>query len=138
MPHKRSFFLIVDDEETVVRVHRRVTNRYFLKNNCMAEVIVASSGPEAIGLVREKREHFKSAKWGVLSDFNIPGMTGIELLEHLHSELGAKLIWRFILSGVLDRETMTKIRSRRGYCEEKPIDCAHFEAYLEIFISNLK
>ena len=72
----RGTVLIVDDEESVRALLRRQLN------SAGHTVLEAGSGPEALGLVRQRAERLDL----VLSDVVMPAMNGTELAAHLATE----------------------------------------------------
>lgn len=72
----RATILIVDDEEAVRTLLRRQLNA------AGHTVLEASSGPEALGLIRQRAERLDL----VLSDVVMPAMNGTELAAHLATE----------------------------------------------------
>lgn len=72
----RGTILIVDDEEGVRALLRRQLN------SAGHTVLEAGSGPEALGLVRQRAERLDL----VLSDVVMPAMNGTELAAHLATE----------------------------------------------------
>lgn len=63
--------LVVDDEEEILR-----TLKSYL-GLCGFEVIVASSGAEAMNVINSQKVHI------VLTDISMPGMDGLELLKKI-------------------------------------------------------
>jgi len=79
--------LFVDDEERVVNALRTIFRDVY-------EVTVASSGEQALGLVRSQPFHV------VVSDQRMPGMLGVELLREV--KLIAPTTVRMLLTGYSD------------------------------------
>jgi serine/threonine-protein kinase len=79
--------LFVDDEERVVNALRTIFRDLY-------EVSVASSGEQALGLVRSQPFHV------VVSDQRMPGMLGVELLREV--KLAAPTTVRMLLTGYSD------------------------------------
>jgi serine/threonine-protein kinase len=79
--------LFVDDEERVVNALRTIFRDVY-------EVTVASSGEQALGLVRSQPFHV------VVSDQRMPGMLGVELLREV--KLVAPTTVRMLLTGYSD------------------------------------
>jgi serine/threonine-protein kinase len=79
--------LFVDDEERVVNALRTIFRDVY-------EVTVASSGEQALGLVRSQPFHV------VVSDQRMPGMLGVELLREI--KLVAPTTVRMLLTGYSD------------------------------------
>jgi two-component system chemotaxis response regulator CheY len=81
--------LVVDDSKAM----RMIVARTIAKTDqgSGAEVLEATNGAEALALVRDQRPDL------VLSDWNMPEMTGIELLEALNRE-GLRPAFGFVTS----------------------------------------
>lgn len=73
---RRAVVLVVDDEEGVRAVLRRQLA------GAGHTVLEAGSGPEALGLIRQRAERLDL----VLSDVVMPAMNGTELAAHLATE----------------------------------------------------
>jgi CheY-like chemotaxis protein len=73
--------ILVVDDETDVRILFEQRFRKEIKNNEM-EFAFAYSGEEAI---RYLDDHLREAVL-ILSDINMPGMSGLELLKHIKEE----------------------------------------------------
>ncbi|HEX6107583.1 MAG TPA: response regulator [Gemmatimonadales bacterium] len=72
----RATVLVVDDEESVRAIIRRQLN------SAGHTVVEAGSGPEALGLIRQRAERLDL----VLCDVVMPAMNGTELAAHLATE----------------------------------------------------
>ena len=70
-PEEGVRLLVVDDEETMLRATSRVLERLGYR------VTSCNSGSSALPLCTERRESFAL----VLTDFNMPGMSGVEFTE---------------------------------------------------------
>lgn len=79
--------LFVDDEERIVNLLRLMFRGTY-------EVFTATSGAEALAIVRAHAVHI------IVSDQRMPGMPGIELLDHVRSESPATV--RMLLTGYSD------------------------------------
>jgi two-component system cell cycle sensor histidine kinase/response regulator CckA len=97
IPRGHGVILVVEDQEMV----RDFTASYL--RGAGYEVITASSGDEALELVRSASGRVDL----VLTDYNMPGMNGLELIEQLAYECpGIKSI---LASGFLDEEQMQRV-----------------------------
>lgn len=93
MLRKRKKILIVDDSRAMRLIVRRTLRQAGLGEH---EVIEASDGREALVLIGKNRPDL------VLSDWNMPGMNGLELLTELRAK-GNAVKFGFITSeGTVD------------------------------------
>jgi len=133
----KAFFLIVDDDVILNRAYMRMAALYFLESGRQIETLVAHSGPEALKIAEEKRSTFPDAEWGLLSDYDMPLMTGAELIDRLDDKLGTKLVWRLVLTGALDDVRKAEIEAKHSFADEKPIGKKDLESYLYTFMMSL-
>lgn len=107
--------LIVDDEIDILEV----AERFFKKRGL--EVSTASEGTEALRLIQEKNPDL------ILLDFNMPGLSGLEILKKLREEL--KLSTKVIMVTGFDTEMVMK--ETKGLpiecCVHKPLDLERLE-----------
>lgn len=119
---KKPSILHVDDEAGVRKIVLRALGKDY-------ECMVAGSGTEAL-------EVFKSGDIDlVISDFNMPGMNGLELLKALKAiDPNLKVI---ILSGGLTTEQMQTLREAGAVAIlEKPFDCNALKAAAGAALGN--
>ncbi len=90
MPYK---IMVVDDEPANVRLLERLFRRDY-------EVIAAESGEEALRLLGQHDVAL------LITDQRMPGMTGVELLQHT-SSMRPHMV-RIILTGYTDVETLVE------------------------------
>jgi CheY-like chemotaxis protein len=133
----KAYFLIVDDDALVTRSYMRIVGRYFLECGRSIETIVVHSGPEAIKSVELILAIEPEAEWGLLTDYDMPLMTGAVLIDRLDERLGAKLIWRLVLTGALDDARKAEIEAKQAFVDEKPVHKKDLESYLYTFITSL-
>lgn len=107
--------LIVDDEIDILEV----AERFFKKRGL--EVYTASEGTEALRLIQEKNPDL------ILLDFNLPGLSGLEILRKLREEL--KLSTKVIMVSGFDTENIMKETQGLGVrdCIHKPLDLGKLE-----------
>ncbi len=114
--------LVVDDEIDIVEV----TKRFFKKRGL--DVFTASDGEEALRVIKEENPDL------VLLDFNLPILSGLEILKKLRNEL--KLNTKVIM--VTGFETEMVINETQGLalegCIHKPLDLEKLE---EVVMSAL-
>jgi len=101
--------LIVDDEVDVLDV----TQSYFKKRGI--EVFVADNGSEAVRIVGEKNPDL------VLLDFNLPDITGAEVLKKIREELKSET--KVILVTGMEEDMAIKETENLGVlcCIHKPL-----------------
>jgi two-component system response regulator (stage 0 sporulation protein F) len=110
----RGRLLIVDDEPHI----REILETYFKGRGI--EVLSASSGPEALAIVKKERPHL------MLLDLRMPGMSGLDVLKSVRAlDQGVEVIM-ITANGELElaRETL-----REGACDYvmKPFDLRYLE-----------
>lgn len=88
-------FLVVDDFSTMRRILRNL-----LKDLGFANVQEAEDGIDALNRLREEDFDF------VVSDWNMPNMTGIELLRTIRSDAGLKHLPVLIVTAEAKRENI--------------------------------
>ena len=112
-----SKILVVDDEPVIVNLLRE-----FLQGKNY-EVVTASGGVEAIEKVRQE------APKVVLLDINMPGMSGLEVLQHIkqhHPEVGV-----IMMTALQDEGLGPKVLSLGAFdYVMKPFDLQHLEKVL--------
>ncbi|HEY1008025.1 MAG TPA: response regulator [Sphingobacteriaceae bacterium] len=97
---KHNSVLLIDDSYI-----DNLINRKILENNKFAENIVVIDSPqEAINYLRNKQTAGEEFPEVIFLDLRMPGMSGFELLQELHSIIGHKAgsIKIFVLSSSLD------------------------------------
>lgn len=92
----------------------------------------AASGEEALSLLARQPAHL------VLSDFNMPGMSGIELLQKLRSTAATKGVGFILITGKADKETIDagKALGMNNFIK-KPFDAPDLKACLEAVVGRL-
>ena len=97
---KHNSVLLIDDSYI-----DNLINRKILENNKFAENIVVIDSPqEAINFLRNKQTAGEEFPEVIFLDLRMPGMSGFDLLQELHSIIGHKagIIKIFVLSSSLD------------------------------------
>lgn len=117
MPPEPVTLLVVDDEEDVVLLYRHQFRRE-LRAGTLA-LAFAHSAPDALARLREGSGGVSV----VLSDINMPGMSGLELLSIIRAEFGPLPV--HIVSAYGDEQRVQEATSRgaTGFLT-KPIDFA--------------
>lgn len=115
--------LVVDDEVDILEV----TQRFFKKRGL--DVITASDGNEALRLISEEKPDL------ILLDFNLPGLSGVEILKKLREEL--KFDTKVIVVSGFEAEKVLSETQGLGVleCIHKPLDLGKLE---EIVLNALK
>jgi PAS domain S-box-containing protein len=108
--HGRGRVLVVDDVDLL----RDFTQKFLQTTG--VNVLVASSGQQAIKVLEESTEPVDL----VFTDYNMPGMTGLELIEEVAKRWPET---KFVLaSGFLDDATYTRIEQWNVSIMAKPYD----------------
>jgi CheY-like chemotaxis protein len=97
---KHNTVLLIDDSYI-----DNLINRKILENNKFAENITVIDSPhEAINFLKNKQSSGEEFPEVIFLDLRMPGMSGFELLQELHSIIGHKAgeIKIFVLSSSLD------------------------------------
>ena len=107
--------LVVDDEIDIVEV----TKKFFTRRG--VETFSASEGNEAIRIIQEQKPDL------ILLDYNLPGLSGMEILRKMREEL--KLDTKVILVTGFESEMVIKETKGLGIqgCVHKPLDLDELE-----------
>jgi CheY-like chemotaxis protein len=106
--------LVVDDEENMLRTVQ------FILESARYRVHTARNGGEALERIRSHRESGGTFDL-ILSDIQMPGLTGLELIDEIRSlGVGAPIL---VMTGYGNREIAEELR-RRGCTEflDKPFE----------------
>ncbi|WBU58171.1 response regulator [Paracoccus sediminicola] len=119
--------LVVDDMST-----SRGLIVQALETMGIANIHHAASGPEALDLIAKKPAHL------VLSDYNMPGMDGIELLRHLRGNPKTKGVGFILITGKADKEIVDsgKALGMNNFIK-KPFGAPDLKACLEAVVGRL-
>src|SRR3989338_2409631 len=107
--------LVVDDEIDIVEV----TKKFFTRRG--VETFSASEGNEAIRIIQEQKPDL------ILLDYNLPGLSGMEILRKMREEL--KLDTKVILVTGFETEMVNNETKDLGIhdCVHKPLDLNKLE-----------
>ncbi|HKL32208.1 MAG TPA: response regulator [Tangfeifania sp.] len=109
-------FLVVDDEKDVEMLFRQKFRKEL--RNRLLELEFALSGQEALELLRNRKP---PDVMYIFSDINMPGMTGLQLLEQVKNEFPAIRV--SMISAYGDKENYEKaMNSGAREFFTKPID----------------
>lgn len=123
-------FLIVDDEKDVEMLFRQKLRKEVRSGDI--ELEFAFSGNEALELLRS---HQPPEVMYIFSDINMPGMTGLELLDHVKAEFPQ--IQVSMISAYGDSENYNRaINSGAKGFFVKPIDFDSLKGELNEVIGN--
>jgi DNA-binding response OmpR family regulator len=116
--------LVVDDEIDIVEI----TKRFFTKRGF--ETFSAGDGHEAMRIIQEKNPDL------VLLDYNLPGLSGRDILKKVREEL--KLSTKVIVVTGFEVETVrNEIKDLGVYdCVHKPLDLSKLEAIVQAAMSS--
>ena len=110
-----SKLLVVDDEIDIVEI----AQKFFTRRGI--ETFTASEGNEAIRIIQEKNPDL------ILLDYNLPGLTGREILKKIREEL--KLDTKVIMvTGMEESVVINETRTLGIHgCVHKPLDLDKLE-----------
>lgn len=111
----KKFVLIVEDEEFIARGIQLVLE------NSGYETLIALDGASAEALLHERKPDL------ITLDIKMPGISGIDLLEHLHNTEYLEGVKIILVSGMPVDELMQGLISGADWVVEKPLD---FDALL--------
>lgn len=97
MINKQTIFLVVDDFEPM----RKVTSSQ-LRSMGASTIMTAGDGAEALRLLKNKRVDI------VLSDWNMPVMTGLELLKHVRADEKLSHLPFIMITAEAERDRITE------------------------------
>ncbi|WP_126975717.1 response regulator [Frigidibacter oleivorans] len=98
----------------------------------LQQVAHASSGAEALAALQRSPAHL------VISDFNMPGMDGLQLLQALRAEAKTRTIGFILITGRADREIVDRGRSLgMNNFLKKPFTPAEMRACIEAVVGRL-
>jgi two-component system chemotaxis response regulator CheY len=116
--------LIVDDSKAMRMIVRRQLNEIGLED---AEYFEAASGVEGMTVVKEQQPDL------VLSDWNMPEMSGIEMLEALNAE-GVSVKLGFVTSESQDSYKDRAMQAGAMFLISKPFNAETFKRALGQFV----
>jgi two-component system chemotaxis response regulator CheY len=116
--------LIVDDSKAMRMIVKRQLNEIGLGDS---EFIEAASGAEGLAIVKEQQPDL------VLSDWNMPEMNGIEMLEALNAE-GIAVKLGFVTSESQDAYKERAIEAGAMFLISKPFNAETFKRALGQFV----
>ncbi len=109
-------FLVVDDERDVETLFRQKFRKEVREGSL--EIVFAYSGQEALSILRNQKP---PEVMYIFSDINMPGMTGLELLEQVKREFPTIKV--SMISAYGDKENFEKaMNSGAKEFYTKPID----------------
>jgi len=106
---KAAHILVVDDEADI----REMLSRHFRFEGY--EVLEAGNGIEALSILKKKRIEV------VITDINMPKMTGVELLKRLKNEY--PMVQPIVITGHVTMENLlAALKHGAATCVFKPLD----------------
>jgi CheY-like chemotaxis protein len=118
----RRIMLVEDDEADVVQFQRLCK-----KHQLSAELVVVRNGDAA--LQRLRRDGLAGDRWLIVTDLNMPGLTGHELIEEIRNDddLASNVIFVISSSDLPDDIEQAYGRHLAGYIVKDPggeqLDC---------------
>jgi len=123
--------LLVEDCEADVDLLKHCLK----KNKMHLDLVVKNDGESALSYLNDQcsNEH-DSYPDIVLLDINLPGMSGIQVLQHLKENPETKLIPAVMLTSSKSDEDVIRSYSNHANCFlQKPLDLKAFDEILRIF-----
>jgi CheY-like chemotaxis protein len=113
--HCRRILLVEDEEADVVHFQRLCK-----KHKLNVEIIVARNGDAA--LERLRREGLAGGRWLIVTDLNMPGLTGHELIEEIRNDddLASNVIFVISTSDLSDDIEQAYAQHVAGYIVKDP------------------
>jgi len=129
-----SCIIIVDDDHILRKAVVRWVRRSMKQLDIEIPLLIAESGEHALELVSEHDRGLGSAvEYMLVTDGNMPGITGPELIEELEVLLEARLLVKVIASGNPDFQGDA---DRLGaFFIKKPDDMAAIDQHIKLFFS---
>ena len=121
-------FLVVDDFSTMRRIVRNL-----LKELGFTNVTEAEDGVDALGKLRSEKFDF------VVSDWNMPNMTGIDLLRNIRADAALKHLPVLMVTAEAKRENIIEAAQAgaSGYVV-KPFTAATLDEKLKKIFQNMQ
>lgn len=119
--------LIVDDEPDVKTLFEQRFRREVKSGEI--EMTFAQSGEEALEFLSAQSQHGSADVVLILSDINMPGMTGIELLRRIKAKMPAQKVFMITAYGDADTEREARQSGADDFLH-KPLDFAALKARL--------
>ena len=116
--------LIVDDSKAMRMIVRRQLNEIELEES---EFLEAANGAEGLNVIKEQLPDL------VLSDWNMPEMNGIEMLEALHAE-GIDVKFGFVTSESQESYKERALDAGAMFVIAKPFNAETFKRALGQFV----
>lgn len=128
LPDRTSLkFLVVDDFSTMRRIVRNL-----LKELGFANVEEAEDGAAALTKLREGRFEF------VVSDWNMPNMDGLTLLQHVRADAGLKSLPFLMVTADAKKENIVAaIQAGASSCIAKPFTAATLQENLDKIFAKM-
>jgi CheY-like chemotaxis protein len=126
----------VDDNEqlrrAIYRIVATLARRFYAEE---VPVLTAPGGEKAIELVGDHDKiHGSDVKYMLITDGDMPGMRGPELVEALDEKLEGRLLVRVIASGNPDYES--DANRLRAFFLRKPFGIQEFEPFIRLLFTN--
>lgn len=128
LPDRTSLkFLVVDDFSTMRRIVRNL-----LKELGFANVEEAEDGAVALTKLREGRFEF------VVSDWNMPNMDGLTLLQHVRADAGLKSLPFLMVTADAKKENIAAaVQAGASSCIAKPFTAATLQENLDKIFAKM-
>jgi YesN/AraC family two-component response regulator len=127
--------LLVDDDMLILEV-LRIQIEQFIPRHVLIEL--ASSGEEALQLIRDYENDHGATIEIIISDYFMPGMTGAEFLKTAHAI--HPLSKKILLTGQSEEETVKSLLTEHELFAymPKPWSSEHLRELIEKFIDEIE
>jgi CheY-like chemotaxis protein len=129
--------MLVDDDPHVLPSLVRITQSYFQRIGCSEVLVIQASDPlSALDQVSVRHRDDPNAPWALITDYDMPYMSGSVLLSRLDELLGDKLRMRLVMSGIADLDRRREIEDKKAFFVAKPFDSQKICSLLSRLVSQ--
>lgn len=136
MKKKLNCILLIDDDEAINFVHKRVINKY----DCTDKIVVVENGKQALDYLKSSIDGKSPSPEIIFLDINMPVMDGWEFLEEyqkLKKDQQGKVVLLMLTSSLNpdDLDRANKIKEVDGF-RNKPLTSEMLEVILTKYFED--